>query len=289
MRSPRFRTRRRTGSSLRQPPARPLVVASDLDGTLLRPDGTLDGRSRRALAAVQDAGALLVLCTARPPRWLHPIARTIGHQGLAVCSNGGALWDLRRESVLATVALEPDVLREVVERLREALPGGSWAVERADGFCHEPTYEPRWPVPDGTIVGAVDTLIGRPAIKLLLRHNTMSADALLERARSVVGGLAELSHSNSSDALLEIAARGVSKATALAQLCEERGIGREAVVAFGDMPNDLPMLAWAGYAVAVANAHPDVLAGADEITAGNDDAGVARVLERLFDKRRPTL
>jgi hydroxymethylpyrimidine pyrophosphatase-like HAD family hydrolase len=110
----------------------------------------------------------------------------------------------------------------------------------------------------------------------------MSADALLERARSAVGGLAELSHSSSSDALLEIAARGVSKATALAQLCEERGIGREAVVAFGDMPNDLPMLAWAGYAVAVANAHPDVLAAADEITTGNDDAGVARVLERLF-------
>jgi hydroxymethylpyrimidine pyrophosphatase-like HAD family hydrolase len=258
------------------------VVASDLDGTLLRPDGTLDQRSRRALAAVQDAGAMLVLCTARPPRWLHPIAQAIGHQGLAVCANGGMVWDLRTESILETIALEPDVLAEVVARLREALPGGSWAVERADGFCHEPSYEPRWPVPQGTIVGAVDTLIGEPAIKLLLRHETMSADALLERARSAVGALAELSHSNSSEPLLEIAARGVSKATALAQLCEERGIGREAVLAFGDMPNDLPMLVWAGHAVAVANAHPEVRAAADEITASNDDAGVARVLERLF-------
>jgi hydroxymethylpyrimidine pyrophosphatase-like HAD family hydrolase len=258
------------------------VVASDLDGTLLRPDGTLDQRSRRALAAVEEAGAMLVLCTARPPRWLHPIAQAIGHQGLAVCANGGMVWDLRTESILETIALEPDVLAEVVSRLREALPGGSWAVERADGFCHEPSYEPRWPVPEGTIVGAIDTLIGQPAIKLLLRHETMSADALLEEARSVVGPLAELSHSNSSEPLLEIAARGVSKATALAQLCEERGIGREAVVAFGDMPNDLPMLVWAGHAVAVANAHPEVRAAADEITAGNDDAGVARVLERLF-------
>jgi hydroxymethylpyrimidine pyrophosphatase-like HAD family hydrolase len=262
------------------------VVASDLDGTLLRPDGTVDERSRRALAAVEDAGALLVLCTARPPRWLHPIAQAIGHRGLAVCANGGVVWDLNSESVLETIALEPDVLREVVDRLRGELPGGSWAVERADEFCHEPTYEPRWPVPEGTIVGAVDTLIGQPAIKLLLRHNTMSADVLLERARSVVGGLVELSHSNSADALLEIAASGVSKATALAQLCEERGIGREAVIAFGDMPNDLPMLVWAGYAVAVANAHPDVIAAADEVTAANDDAGVARVLERLFSDRR---
>jgi Cof subfamily protein (haloacid dehalogenase superfamily) len=258
------------------------VVASDLDGTLLRPDGTLDQRSRRALAAVEDAGAMLVLCTARPPRWLHPIAQAIGHQGLAVCANGGMVWDLRTESILETIALEPDVLAEVVARLRQALPGGSWAVERPDGFCHEPSYEPRWPVPEGTIVGAVDALISRPAIKLLLRHETMSADALLEQARSVVGQLAELSHSNSSEPLLEIAARGVSKATALAQLCEERGIGREAVVAFGDMPNDLPMLVWAGHAVAVANAHPEVRAAADEITASNDDAGVARVLERLF-------
>jgi hydroxymethylpyrimidine pyrophosphatase-like HAD family hydrolase len=258
------------------------VVASDLDGTLLRPDGTLDQRSRRALAAVEEAGAMLVLCTARPPRWLHPIAQAIGHQGLAVCANGGMVWDLRTESILEMIALEPDVLAEVVSRLRKALPGGSWAIERADGFCHEPSYEPRWPVPEGTIVGAVDTLIGQPAIKLLLRHETMSADALLEEARSVVGPLVELSHSNSSEPLLEIAARGVSKATALAQLCEERGIGREAVVAFGDMPNDLPMLVWAGHAVAVANAHPEVRAAADEITAGNDDAGVARVLERLF-------
>jgi hydroxymethylpyrimidine pyrophosphatase-like HAD family hydrolase len=54
------------------------------------------------------------------------------------------------------------------------------------------------------------------------------------------------------------------------------------VLAFGDMPNDLPMLRWAGHGVAVANAHASVLAEADEVTAGNDDAGVARVIERVF-------
>ncbi len=116
----------------------------------------------------------------------------------------------------------------------------------------------------------------------MLRHSELSADELLKRAREVCGDLAEFSHSNAADTLLEISAAGVSKATALARLCDERGIDRKHVIAFGDMPNDLPMLAWAGHGVAVANAHPEVIAAADEVTASNDDGGVARVLERLF-------
>lgn len=258
------------------------MVASDLDGTLLHTDGTVDARSKRALAAVEEAGALLVLCTARPARWMHPIAKAIGHHGIAICANGGLVWDVHRETVLHTVALEADILRDVVARLQDALPGGTWAIERADGFAREPGYQSRWPVPERTVVGSIETLLDEPAVKLLLRHGELTADELLERARGVVGELVELSHSNSTDALLEIAAAGVSKATALAELCSERGVDRERVIAFGDMPNDLPMLAWAGHAVAVANAHPEVLSTADEVTASNDEGGVAQVLERLF-------
>ena len=125
-------------------------------------------------------------------------------------------------------------------------------------------------------------LVEQPSLKLMLRHDHLTADVLLERAREVVGHLAELSHSNSADGLLEIAAAGVSKASALTRVCAERGLRSEDVIAFGDMPNDLPMLEWAGHAVAVANAHPDLIAAADEVTTSNDDAGVARVLERLF-------
>lgn len=257
-------------------------MASDLDGTLLRSDGTVDMRSRRALGAVEEGGAVLVLCTARPARWLWPIAEAMGHHGVAICANGGVVWDLHSEAVLETVALEPAVLRDVVGRLKDALPGGSWAVERLDGFAHEPSYETRWPVPRDTVVGDIDALVEEPAVKLLLRHDELGADALLARARQLVGDRCELSHSNSSDALLEIAAPGVSKATALAAFCAERGIASEDVMVFGDMPNDLPMLAWAGHSVAVANAHPDVLEAADEVTASNDEDGVALVLERVF-------
>lgn len=232
--------------------------------------------------AVEEAGTALVLCTARPTRWMRPIAEAMGHHGVAICANGGVVWDLHSESVLHTVTLEPEVLHDVVGRLQDALPGGSWAVERLDGFAHEPAYETRWPVPRDTVVADIGALVDEPAVKLLLRHDELTADALLARAREVVGDACELSHSNSADALLEIAAAGVSKATALAEFCARRGVGRESVMAFGDMPNDLPMLAWAGYSVAVANAHPDVLAAADEVTASNDEAGVATVLERVF-------
>lgn len=260
----------------------PRVVACDLDGTLLRSDGTLDERSRRALAEVERAGAMVVFCTARPARWMAPLAEAAGHRGVAICANGGVVWDLHTESILESWPLAPAVARDVVALLRAALPDGAWAVERASGFAHEPAYTPAWPVPADTIVDVVETLLSEPAVKLMLRHDRLSADGLLQRARELVGHLAELSHSNSADALLEISAAGVSKASALARLCDQRGLGPEEVIAFGDMPNDLPMLQWAGHGVAVANAHPDVLAVADEVTADNDDAGVARVLERLF-------
>ena len=261
---------------------RPRLIASDLDGTLLRSDGTVDERSRQALATAEDAGAVVVLCTARPSRWIVHLADITGHHGIAICANGGVVCNLHTETVIEQFPLEPLVAREVVTLLREALPGGAFAVERAESFGREPGYESKWPVPAGTVIDAVEELVSEPAVKLMLRHPEFLADALLDRARRTVGHLVELSHSNASDGLLEISAAGVSKASALARVCTDRDIDSSEVIAFGDMPNDLAMLKWAGHAVAVANAHAAVLAAADEVTASNDDAGVARVLERLF-------
>jgi hydroxymethylpyrimidine pyrophosphatase-like HAD family hydrolase len=82
--------------------------------------------------------------------------------------------------------------------------------------------------------------------------------------------------------MIEISATGVTKASTLAALCEERGLGPNDVLAFGDMPNDLPLLAWAGQAYAVANAHPAVLEAVAMHTASVEDDGVAQVLERIF-------
>jgi hydroxymethylpyrimidine pyrophosphatase-like HAD family hydrolase len=88
--------------------------------------------------------------------------------------------------------------------------------------------------------------------------------------------------SNANDCLLEISAAGVSKASTLARVAAEHGVGADDVLAFGDQPNDLPMLTWAGTGYAVANAHPAVLAAIPRHTASVEDDGVAQVLEDLL-------
>jgi HAD superfamily hydrolase (TIGR01484 family) len=260
----------------------PRLVATDLDGTLLRSDGAIDQRTRRAIAGIEAAGVPVVLCTARPPRWMATLAEATDHRGIAVCSNGSVIWDLHTETVVETFPFTLDAAREVVARLHAALPETTWAIERHGVFAREPGYEPHWPVPDDTIVDELDALLAVPALQMMVRHPWLTGDELLARARELVSDLAELSHSSNADTLLEIGAAGVSKASGLAVLCERRGIDAGDVLAFGDMPNDLAMLQWAGRSVAVANAHPEVIAAADEVTASNDEAGVARVLERLL-------
>ena len=260
----------------------PRLVATDLDGTIVRSDGTVSDRTRAAIAAVEEAGASFVMVTGRPTRWMRAVAEQTGHHGVAVCANGALVYDLHTESVVRSFLLSSAAAREVVEALRDAIPGIAFAVERLEeGFAHEPAYRPRWDSADPRTQAPVEHLLSSDVVKLLARHEELGSDELLAAARAAVASGATLTHS-SSDGLLEISAADVSKASGLASLAAERGVAAAEVVAFGDMPNDLPMLSWAGLGVAVANAHPEVLAVADEVTASNDDDGVAAVLDRWF-------
>jgi len=261
----------------------PALVASDLDGTLVRSDGRISARSRAALQRAEAAGALVVLVTGRPPRWMAPVARDTGHRGIAICANGALRYDLSSERVVGHSPFAPGSAAQVVAALRDALPDLAFAAEGAQRFAAEHTYRLEIVDDDREMTHRIEDLLqGHETVKLLARHpDGADPDDLLARARTAVGDLATLTHS-SGDGLLEISATGVTKASALEELAAEHGVGADGVVAFGDMPNDLPMLSWAGHAVAMANAHPAVLAVADEVTATNDDDGVALVLERLF-------
>jgi Cof subfamily protein (haloacid dehalogenase superfamily) len=264
----------------------PSVVVTDLDGTVVRSDGTISDRSRDAVRDASDAGALVLVATGRPPRWLAGIDTALGHNGLAICANGAIVYDLQRSEVVDAHPVEVDVIRHVMAELRAAVPEVGFAIERVDGlFAHEPSYHPRWEPETDTFIGDLDDVLDAPVAKVLGRREGLDSDELLALARVLVSGT-EVSVTHSSiDGLLEISARGVTKASTLEALLAERDLAAPDVVAFGDMPNDIEMLTWVGHGVAVANAHPDVLAVADEVTSSNDDDGVAEVLERLFPSR----
>ncbi len=265
----------------------PRLVATDLDGTIVDKQGVISDRTVRALQAVADLGVPVVFVTGRPPRWMAPVAERTGHRGLAICANGALVWDLETEQVVATYPMSVEVGLEVSRRLREALPDVGFAVETSDGFSRESVYRPQYDVGQETAVAAVEEIFTAPATKLLARHATLDADQLLAAAREAVGDLVELTHS-STTGLLEISAAGVSKATTLARLCEDRGVAAADVLAFGDMPNDLPMLAWAGRAYAVAGAHPEVLAAVEHVAPAIEQDGVAQVIEAAFGLDSPS-
>lgn len=277
-----------------QPPGSPVparttrVIATDLDGTLLRDDKTVSARTVAALAQAEAAGIEVFFVTGRPARWMDAVAVHTARHGMAICANGAAVYDLHRQRLLAAYPLDPGNALTVAETLRKAVPGTAFAVERTAGFGHEPGYPPYAPHPDALIAPIEELLVhedGAPVLKLLAKHPSADPDAFLVRALTVAGRYGEITRSSES-ALLEISGTGVSKATTLARCCAERGVTADEVVAFGDMPNDLAMLGWAGTSYAVANAHPDVLAATTHRAAANQEDGVAQIIERIVAASR---
>jgi Cof subfamily protein (haloacid dehalogenase superfamily) len=259
---------------------RPRVVATDLDGTLLRSDGSLSPRTRDAIAAAEATGVPTLFVTARPPRWLDELADAVGGHGIAICGNGAFVYDVAAREVVTSRGHDAALMAEVVADLRTALPGILFAVERADGMGRETDYAYVDEHHEGHTVGTFEQITVTPVGKLLARLPGAASDAFLHDVAAVVGDRVELGYSGAIG-LAEMTAPGVTKASGLAAWCDEHDIDASQVWACGDMPNDLPMLAWAGRGFAVANAHADVLAAASDVLASNDDDGVAQLLESL--------
>ncbi len=272
---------------------RPELVASDVDGTLLDPMERITERTGRMVNAVVAAGVPFVLVSGRPPRWIPPVSEAAGLTGYAVCANGATVYDIGEDEVLSVRGLDPIQLGDIVHAVSAALPEIAVSTERTEvgsplkeSYAMEAEFQNPWGDPHG-VEGAATELtraevLGKTATKLLIRHRGMTSDRLAAAVHEVVGDMPlELTYS-SNQGLLEVSAAGVTKASGLELVCDLVGVPAERVVAFGDMPNDVPMLRWVGHGVAMANAHPDLLAVADEVTAPNSEDGVAQVLERWF-------
>jgi Cof subfamily protein (haloacid dehalogenase superfamily) len=259
------------------------LIATDLDGTLVHSDRTVTERTRKALLAAEAAGIAVVFVTGRPLRWAEEVFEHVGGHGLAIVSNGALVWDVAGDVARTLRPIEPAVGLEVCRLIREAVPGTSFAVEKLEGISLEPTFHERHEVPDGAPRGTLVEILDAPALKLLARHEELDAQEFWDRAAAAVGDRVVITWSSAS-ALLEISAAGVTKASTLELLCAEHGISSTEVLALGDMPNDIAMLAWAGTSYAMGNAHPTVREVADHVARTNDEDGVALVIEELLTR-----
>jgi Cof subfamily protein (haloacid dehalogenase superfamily) len=263
---------------------KPRLIASDMDGTLLHWDDTVSEATVAELERWRADGVPIVLATGRPPRWMQRIREVLRH-GTAVCCNGAVLLDLESFEVLDEVALQPELLESISGELRRRQPGTWFAVEYGFEFRHEPIYKPRWDVSaPGVAEATLEEMVAAPVAKLLARHEELSPEEFVAIVDDVIGDRATVTHS-SSDALAEISAVGVTKASGLAKVAAQHGVGPEDVVVFGDMPNDIAAFEWVraagGRAVAMADAHPDLMAVATDVTGTNDEDGVAAFLRSL--------
>jgi len=257
-----------------------VLIATDLDGTLVRADSPEPSpRTADVLERVDTAGVPVVFVTARPLRWMDGFWAHVGKHGMAIVSNGAIVYDAHAHAVRTLTGIDAEVGLTVVRAVTDAVPDATFAIECADGIRLDENFVERYEVPEGTKRGPLADLWDVPAVKLLVRHEGMDPDDFRERVTAAVGDSANATWS--VPGLVEVSAAGVTKASALVELCASLDVDAADVVAFGDMPNDLPMLAWAGTSYAVAGAHESVLAAADHVAPPCEEDGVAQVMERL--------
>ncbi len=262
--------------------ARPFdLIATDLDGTLLRSDHTVSERTQRALAAATAAGAMHIVVTGRSASWTRPTLDAIGYTGLAVCGQGAQVYDAGAHKELTSVTLDRALAQVALAKI-EAELGPLFVAVGQDGLDGEVLTGPGYQVAGADPVTAADPadFWERPITRLFLQHPTLDDDELAHAAREIAGQLVDVVVSGPQ--FVEVLPLGLSKATGLALAAARLGVTRDRTVAFGDMPNDLPMFRWSACGVAMANAHPALLTAADEVTLSNDEDGVAVVVERLF-------
>lgn len=264
----------------------PRLIAVDLDGTLVGTGFAISTRSAHALRRVVAAGATVVLVTGRAVRRLSRVYAELGAPYLAACTNGAVVYDPSTDQCRMCQPLTPAQVHEVCMRLRARAPSVVFAAEVDAGRCllHEPGWNVERQDRSAKREVTLDELVERRAVKLSARADGYDSDSFNRLVMEEVGDLVEATRPGYGGRV-EMTQRHVTKATTLATLSAEMGLSPMDTLAFGDMPNDISMLRWAGRSVAVANAHPEVLAVAAEITLSNMDDGVAVYLERLLDRR----
>jgi len=261
------------------------VIATDLDGTLLGEDGLVSEGNAAALRAARDAGITVVAATGRSRMTSVPLLEPCGAVAVAVCSNGAVIADPNRHETLHTRPIGADALSALVDRLCRALPGVGFGWELEGRFSWDEAFVRMRPRADAQRVlgGESDSwpdFTIEPVFKVLVQHPDLERDALL--AAILEHAPAEVTVAASGATFVEVTGEGVDKASGLAWVCDRLGVDRRDVLAVGDHVNDLAMLGWAGHPVAMANAHPAVLAVTARRAPSNVDDGVAAIVAEVL-------
>ncbi|MFF3323231.1 HAD family hydrolase [Streptomyces sp. NPDC002889] len=261
------------------------LVATDLDGTLLRGDETVSRRTRDALAAVTAAGAAHIVVTGRSVPWTRHILDDLGYDGLAVCGQGAQVYHAGEHRLLTSVTLDRQLAGLALAKIEAEIGPLALAASR-DGLEGEVLVAPGYRVQEGPLpVMAIDDpaeLWSAPVNKVYIQHPALDDDALTKAARQTAGALVDVVMAGQG--IVEILPLGLSKATGLSLAARRLGLRAADTIAFGDMPNDIPMFGWAAHGVAMANAHDELKAVAHEITASNEHDGIAVILEQLLGR-----
>ncbi|MEU0028718.1 HAD family hydrolase [Streptomyces sp. NPDC006335] len=258
------------------------LIATDLDGTLLRSDESVSRRTRDALAAATAAGAAHIVVTGRAVPWTRHILDDLGYDGLAVCGQGAQVYHAGEHRLLTSVTLDRQLAGVALAKI-EAEVGPLYLAASRDGLEGDvlvgPGYAVTGKLPSMPFTDASD-LWAAPLNKIYIQHPELSDDELAEAAQRAAGGFVTVAMAGAG--IVELLPLGLSKATGLSLAARRLGLKAADTIAFGDMPNDIPMFAWASYGVAMADAHEDLKAVADEVTSSHEEDGIAVVLERLL-------
>jgi HAD superfamily hydrolase (TIGR01484 family) len=260
----------------------PLLVALDIDGTLVGEDRLVPMVTRSAVTAAQAAGHHLILATGRSIVGMLPVARALGiTSGWGVASSGSVIVRLDPETRAGYVVEDVHTfdVEPMVRLVREAAPQLMIAVEEL-GWGYRTSTQ----LPDGALNGrqrvvALEEIWSRPTTRAILRG---------PGAFGVMGALSALglTATRSGPASVDVTPFGLSKATALEKVRQRLGIGSDETVAVGDNYNDIDMLRWAARSVAMGQASADLLAVAGEVTGTIGEHGVVGVLRSITSASR---
>jgi Cof subfamily protein (haloacid dehalogenase superfamily) len=259
-----------------------LLIAVDLDGTLFGRGGQVSARTAESLLTAQTAGHFIAAVTGRSWRTCVDRLKPATAINFVVCCNGAYAYDITEGKILWSHPIDPVVCLDAMRKIRSEFPNVGFGWESATGFSYEKAFLKQSDDPSTLEHGGNGGVLGQSELyKVLIRVPHLSGAEFQQNITELVGDVFEASTSGAP--FLDATAHDVNKASGLEAAARYFDIQSSDVIAFGDNLNDIPMLTWAGTAVAMGNAHLDVLQIADAMTVSNMRDGVAVYLDKFVN------